>query len=77
VAKDSSKKSIQLLSLLIADFCNKIGTKRPIGDVRIRAAIRGITDIRRLIRVLRFMSTRLLTRIMELLVPLSIPKFAR
>jgi hypothetical protein len=28
VAMNTSTKSLQLLSLLIADFCNKIGTKR-------------------------------------------------
>jgi hypothetical protein len=29
VAMNTSTKSLQLLSLLIADFCNKIGTERP------------------------------------------------
>jgi hypothetical protein len=29
----------------INDFCNKIGTKRPIRDVRYSAAIEGKTDL--------------------------------
>jgi hypothetical protein len=44
---NTSTKSLQLLSLLIADFCNKIGTKRPIRNVRYSAAIEGKADLTR------------------------------
>jgi hypothetical protein len=50
VAMNTSTKSLQLLSLLIADFCNKIGTKRPIRNVRYSAAIEGEADLARTCR---------------------------
>jgi hypothetical protein len=42
---DSSKKSLWPLSLLIADFCNKIGTSQTSANVRCSLAIGGKADI--------------------------------
>jgi hypothetical protein len=45
VAMNTSTKSLQLLSLLIADFCNKIGTFETSGNVRFSAAVGRRADI--------------------------------
>jgi hypothetical protein len=36
---------VSILQLRRGDFCNNIGTKRPIRDVRYSAAIEGKTDL--------------------------------